>query len=284
MKGSVLVLVVAVLLVGAVAAQTAPAPGANAAGQRAGLLNFPPTNDPSAQTAQRLLVQMVEALGGQAYLNIQDMEQSGRTYGFFHGEASGTGMLFHRLWKWPAKERIEMTKQRDWYTIYNGDKGYDVTFRGTAAVEDEVVEDYVRRRNHSLQVVLREWLRAPGAVVLHVGQALAERHQTEEVSILTAQDDSVSIFVDTDSHLPRRVSFVWRDPKTRDRTEEAEGYDNYRLVQGIMTPFSVTRYRDGLTVNQRFITETKYNQNPPDSLFNATVTWNPKHSGPMKKK
>jgi len=283
----------ALLLLSAAAAQTAsgpapapPAPVANAVAQNSafGLLKLPLSSEPSTQKAQQLLEQMVQALGGEAYLNMQDMEQTGRTYSFYHGESTGTGVLYRRLWKWPGKERMELTKQRDWYIIYNGENGYDVTFRGTAALEDAALADYLRRREHSLAVVLRIWLHSPGVVTLFVGEALAERRQTEQVSLLTAQNDSVSIYIDSDSHLPRRVSFIWRDDKTRDRTEEAEGYDNYRPVQGVLTPLSITRYRDGDIVNQRFITDTKYNQNLPDSLFAAAVTWDPKHPASAKRK
>lgn len=247
-------------------AQTSAGPTAGA-----GLLHLPPTTDPGSQKAKQLLEQMVEALGGQAYLEVQNMQQSGRTYGFYKGEPSGAGALFWRFWKWPDKDRIELTKQRDVVTLFAGDQGYDITYRGTAAVEAAQLEDYLRRRNHSLPWVLRRWL-GPGTIVLYEGQGVAERRQAEKVSIFNAQDDSVTLAIDSNNHLPLRVSFVWRDPKTRDRTEEAEGYDNYRPVQGIMTPFSITRYRNGEPTNQRFLTETRYNQNLADSLFQATVT------------
>jgi hypothetical protein len=247
-------------------AQTSSGPAAGA-----GLLHLPPTTDPGSQKAEQLLEQMVEALGGQAYLDLQNMQQSGRTYAFYHGEPSGAGALFWRFWKWPDKDRIELTKQRDVVTLFAGDQGYDITYRGTAAVEAAQLEDYFRRRNHSLPWVLRRWL-GPGTIVLYEGQGVAERKQAENVSIFNAQDDSVTLAIDSNNHLPLRVSFVWRDPQTRDRTEEAEGYANYRPVQGIMTPFSITRYRNGEPTNQRFLTETKYNQNLADSLFQATVT------------
>jgi hypothetical protein len=254
------------------------------AGSGSGILNLPPSTDPSAQKAQRLLEQMVQALGGQAYLNIQDLQQEGRTYSFYHGESNGSGGLYWRFWKWPDKERVELTKQRNWYVIYAGDKGYEVTYRGTAALEQEILEDYLRRREHSLQMVLRKWLHEPGVALFYDGQALAERRQTDRVTVLTPANDSATIYIDSESHLPRRVAFAWRDPKSHDRTEEAEGYDNYRPVQGIMTPFSVTRYHDGEPSNQRFITETKYNQNLADSMFGASVTWDPKHPASAKKK
>ena len=191
MKKIAFTLSAALLLLGVVAAQTAPVPAplpaTSTAAQSSGLLKFPPSSDPSMQKAQQLLEQMVQALGGDAYLNLQDMEQSGRTYSFYHGESTGAGMLYRRLWKWPGKERVEMTKQRDWYVIYSGDKGYDVTYRGTAALDDAVLADYLRRREHSLPVLLRRWLHEPGVIVIYVGQALAERRQTEQVSLLTVQ-------------------------------------------------------------------------------------------------
>jgi hypothetical protein len=236
-----------------------------------GLLHLPPATDPGSQKAGQLLEQMVGALGGEAYLNLQNMEQNGRGYAFYHGEPTGAGTLFWRFWQSPDKERTELTKQRDVVTLITGAQGYEITYRGTTALEKDKLEDYLRRRSHSLRWVLRQWL-GPGTIVLYEGQGVAERKQAEKVSLLNAQDDGVTIAIDSHTHLPLRVSFVWQDPKTRDRTEEAVGYDNYRPIHGIMTPFSVTGYRNGEPSSQQFITETKYNLNLPDSLFQATVT------------
>ncbi len=259
------------LLLGVAAAQNPPAP------QGGNLLNLPsaPGEDPGVKKARALLEEMVQALGGQAYLNVQDMTQEGRTYGFSHGESAGEGVLFWRFWKWPDKDRIELTKKRDWAIVNNGDKGYEITFRGTAAEEAELVEDYNRRRHYSLEHVLRVWLKQPGIALFYEGQALAERKQADVVTILNAQNEAVTIYIDQTTHLPIRKSFTWRDPKYRDKNEEAEGYANYRPVQGIMTPFDVTRYKQGDTVNQRFLTSVRYNQNLPDSLFNVSITWDP---------
>jgi hypothetical protein len=294
MKNFAYMLMVAVVTMPAAFGQMAytgdppAAPASSVAGPQervgSGLLSLAPSSDPGVQKAQQLLEQMVQALGGQAYLNIQDMQQTGRTYSFYHGESTGPGALYWRFWKWPDKERVELTKQRDWFMVYAGDKGYEITFRGTALIEQEVLDDYLRRREHSLPVVLRKWLREPGVALFYDGQGLAERRQTDRVTVLTAGNDSATIYIDSESHLPRKISFSWRDPKSHDRTEDAEGYDAYRPAQGIMTAFSVTRYRDGEAVNQRFITETKYNQNLADSMFNASATWDPKQPVRAKKK
>ena len=52
-------------------------------------------------------------------------------------EAQGGGTLFWSFWKAPDKERVELTKQRDVIYIHTGDKGYEVTYKGTRAEAEE---------------------------------------------------------------------------------------------------------------------------------------------------
>jgi hypothetical protein len=47
----------------------------------------------NARQARAMLDQAIQALGGQAYLNIHDMEQQGRTYSFHHGASTSNGIL-----------------------------------------------------------------------------------------------------------------------------------------------------------------------------------------------
>src|SRR5512135_1087670 len=138
-----------------------------------------PQEDPGTKKARALIQQAIEALGGQAYLNVQDMEQEGRAYRFYHGEAEGAGTLFWRFWKWPDKDRVEVTKQRDIVYINNGDQGYEITYKGTAREEASQPEEYNRRRPYSLEIVLRQWLNQPGTILLYEGPAVAERKPTE---------------------------------------------------------------------------------------------------------
>jgi hypothetical protein len=57
---------------------------------------------------------------------------------------------------------------------------------------------------------------------------------------------------------------------------EDEVYDNYRPVQGIMTPFTITRYFNGDMSNQRFLNSVTYNQGLGDDKFEAQITSSPK--------
>ena len=238
--------------------------------------------DENARKARVLLDQMIQALGGPAYLNIHDMSQEGRTYTFFHGDPTGAGAPYWRFWKWPDKDRLELTKQRDWVIIHTGDKGYEVTYKGTTPEEKEALTDYLRRREYSLEWVLRSWLKEPGIILLYDGPALAERKQADQVTILNASNQSVSIAIDINTHLPLKKTFTWRDPSDRLKNEEFESYANYKLIQGVMTPLSISRGRNGDPLNQRFINTVRYNQNLPDSLFSVSATYDP-NAAPRKR-
>ena len=45
-----------------------------------------PTDQANSQKAKQIIDQAIQALGGQAYLNIIDMKLEGRAYSFHHGE------------------------------------------------------------------------------------------------------------------------------------------------------------------------------------------------------
>ena len=62
---------------------------------------------------------------------------------------------------------------------------------------------------------------------------------------MNAHNEGVTMYVDIDDHLPVKKSFSWRDTTDKERNIEDEVYDNYREVQGVMTPHTVTRFYNG---------------------------------------
>jgi hypothetical protein len=240
--------------------------------------------DPSVKKAKQVLDGMIRALGGEAYLNVRTMSSEGRSYSFWKGQPSGMGVVFWRFREWPDKDRIELTKQRDVIELYVGDQGYEITYKGTATQDPKAVADYVRRREHSLETVVRKWLAAPGTVILYSGTAIVEQNMADEITVLNAANDSVTISVDARTHLPVRSTFSYRDPLDRQMDENAEIFSNYRLVQGVNTPFSTVGMRNGDIRSQRFITNVTYNTDLAPTLFEVKgITYNPeKPASPPK--
>jgi hypothetical protein len=267
MKHLALRIAAALLIATATLAQTATQPNPAPAAQTP----THPSDHESERRAKALLDQMIEALGGQAYLNIQDISQEGRGYSFHMGRPNSVGTVFWRFYKFPDKDRMELTKQRDVVEIYNGDKGSEVTYKGVRGAENKDLADYIRRRHYSLDWVLRRWLQEPGIALFYEGTTVADQKGVEQVTIMNAHNEAVTLAIDSLTHLPVKKTFTWRDPADKQRNVEDEVWDNYRLVQGLMTPFSVTRYYNGDMSNQRFLTSVTYNKGLDDSLFDPAV-------------
>jgi hypothetical protein len=228
-----------------------------------------------AKKARELLDRMIAALGGQAFLDYTARSEQGRVYSFYQGRPNGSGTEFRYFWQAPDKDRTEIGKKRDVVRVHNGDKGYEITYKGTAALGKEEMRDYLRSYAHSMNVVLRQWLKEPGTVLLYAGTGIADNRMTEQITMLNAKDESVTIAVDPTSYLPVRKSFVYRDPVDNLKSEETETYGNYRPQQGLMTAHTIVRSKNGEMVAQRFLTKVEYNQPLNASLFDASVTYDP---------
>jgi len=235
-----------------------------------------PVDQENARRARAVLDQAIQALGGSAYLNMQDMSQEGRNYSFYHGRPNSLGIVFWRFYRFPDKERVELTKQRDVAYVYNGDKGYEITYKGTRAEDAKDLADYLRRRHFALDQVLRKWLNEPGIALFYEGQTVAEGKNVDQVTVMNARNEGVTLYLDSADHLPVKKTFSWRDPTDKQRNVEDEVYDNYRVIQGIPTPYTITRYYNGDMSGQRFITAVSYNQGISDAQFEAVAGTMPK--------
>ncbi len=239
--------------------------------------------DPTSAKARQLLDQMIAALGGDAWLNYKTLRQQGRSYSFFHGKPTEAGTIFWRFYEYPDKERRELTKQRDVIYIYNGEKGYEKTFKGTAADDGKTVQEVIRRRRHSLEVVLREWLKDPTTGLFYDGQSVADQQLVDVVTLLNKDNDQLSIGIDIHTHLPINQRYSWRDPD-KYKVEDETIYGNYRKVQGIETPYTITNLRDGEMSGQSFLSHAEYNATFAPGFFDATVTYDPETYRPGGKK
>ena len=274
-RGPAILLTIAMLAYVSAAQTSATAPCA--APSNWPIAQFVSSKDESVVKACKTLSEMIRALGGDAYLNVQSLQSEGRTYSFYHGQPNGTGVLFWSFWQWPDKYRVELTKQRDIVELFTGDKGYEITYKGTAEQDAKEMQDYIRRRNHSLEWVVRKWLPDQGTMIIYSGTAMVERNLADQVTVLGSDNDSVTLSIDAQTRLPVRVAYSWRDPQDRQMDDESVVFSNFKLVQGVQTAYSTVRNLNGEMANQRFITSASYNTNMPATLFETKgITYNQK--------
>ncbi len=222
--------------------------------------------DANQQKARAVLNKMIETLGGPAYLNVQDLQGEVRYGSFYHGTSNGSN-IYYRYWQWPDKDRREFTKARDIVILHTGDKGFETTFRGTKAEDPEQLRRYLLGRDHSLPIVLRQWLNDPGTALFYEGSTIAENQPCERISIINGQNDAVTLLVSTLTHLPIEKLFTTRDPQSREKDEQAEIFDNWKMVQGVNTAYTTVVMRNGEIVSQQNINSISYNNHPQSSLF-----------------
>jgi len=219
----------------------------------------------NARHARVVLDAMIQALGGQAWLNMKNQMRQGHVAAFDHGKPDLGTTEYWEFHSWPDRDRIEYTKHRDVVQFYQGRTGTEVTYKGKAPLPQEQVDDFLRRRGHSIETAVKLWLNDPKTILIYEGQRLAARHLADQVTLISAQNESVTILTDVQTHLPLRRTFEWRDPVYKDKNLDAEEYDDYHTFDGFPTPFTITRFKNDEMTRQYFLVHVAYNQDlPPD--------------------
>ena len=223
----------------------------------------------NAKQARAALDAMVQALGGEAWLNQKNQMLEGRVAAFFHGKPSGGTTEYWEYHAWPDHGRIEFTKHRDMVQFYVGRAGTEVTYKGNAPLPQEQVDDFLRRRDHSIETVVKVWLKDPNTILIYEGQHLTARHLADQVTLISAENKAVTILTDVETHLPLRRTFQWRDPVYKDKNIDAEEYDDYHNLDGFPTPFTITRFKNDDMTRQYFVVHVKYNQELPADFWSV---------------
>jgi hypothetical protein len=244
---------------------SASAPTANAA------------QDQSTAKARAALDAMVTALGGDRWLAIQNAYSAGRIAAFFQGKPTGGTVQFWD-WKTSTDERLDLDEKahdrQKWIQIYTEKQCWEITYKGKkpmqrGPMDSDPCGDTMRRHAHSIEVAVKQWMKDPNTVLLYEGQSLAERHLAVQVTMINSDNDSITIQMDATTHLPLRRTYYWRDPVYKDKNEEVEEYDDYHNIDGLPTPFAISRFHNGDMTLQRFLFKASYNVALPEDGFDA---------------
>jgi hypothetical protein len=221
-----------------------------------------PDAAPEANTrqARTVLDAMGKALGGEAWLSMKNQMRQGHIAAFYQGQPNLGTTLYWEFHQWPDHDRIELTKHRDVLQMYVGRTGWEVTYRGKKELPQEIVDDYLRRRDHSIETVVKVWLKDPRTILLYEGKHIVERRLCEQVTLISPENESVTILVDAESHLPRRRVFEWRNATYKDHDSDAEEYDDYHVIDGFPTAMRITRFHNDELTRQYYIDRVEYNQ------------------------
>jgi hypothetical protein len=220
----------------------------------------------SAAKAKQLLQQAIEALGP-AYLNVHDITCTGRLGNFGHsGELNGFETFVDYTIP-PDKDRTENLPKRNIIQIMNGDKGWVLDRGGVSEAAESEIARYDDDIKKDIDNILRRRIHEPDMIFRYAGPDVVDLKEADWVELVDSDNRTIRIALAQSTHLPIRKVVLTRDPTSRMRSEEIEYYSNYHPIDGIETPFQITRERNGMKVYQVFFDKCAYNTNLSGSLF-----------------
>lgn len=241
----------------------------------------------SAAKARQVLQQVINALGGQEFLNVRDTDCDGRVAQFGTNEELMGFTEFRDLWLLPDKNRTEyiaksqntiagflmgadglaVTRGGAMITIYNGDQGWELDKAGVSDQPEDLVKSFNEQVKSGMNNMLRSHMNEPGVELRYAGTDLIDMKEAEWIEFTDREHRELRLGVDKITHLPLRWVVATRDPETRERTEIATSYTQYISVDGVRTPLNIVRARNGQKISQTFLTGCKYNSNLLAQLF-----------------
>jgi hypothetical protein len=226
--------------------------------------------DQSAARARQILAQLVDALGGPAYLQARERECDGRRAQFGHnGELDGF-IDFKDYWRYPDKHRIDYSKKRNIIDLFNGNQGWTMDRGGVSDEPEKAVSDFQQMVKLSVDNLLRNRLKDPTLTVLYAGRGISDMRPIDWVEISDG-DRTLRLGVDRTSHLLLRSAMISVDEETRERTEETTIYTNYQRKDGVLVPLQVSRERDGHRFFQAFYENCTFQPNLPEDTFSRSA-------------
>jgi len=242
----------------------------------------------AAETAQergkRVVDEALQALGGEAYLRMQDRVETGRAYSFYRGQISGLSVAhIYTQYQKPAqppvpdkllvRERDTFGKQEEDVFIFHEDAAWEITFRGAVLLDEERVTRFKDSMLRNILYILRERLHEPGLSFYSQGRDFWENRPVEVVDIQDADNLTVTVSFDSSTKLPVRQVYKRRNKEYNDFDTEVTLLAKWRDVGGgVQWPFDIRRDRNGEKVFEMYSESVEINKELKDSLFELPAT------------
>jgi len=232
----------------------------------------------AAETAhergKRVVNEALQALGGKAYLAMEDRVESGRAYSFYRQQLQGLSIAkIYTRYVAPVAgkpcvlERQSFGKDESAGVLFNQDGAWEFNFHGAWLLEPKRVDNWREGTVRNIFYILRQRLDEPAMDFYSRGSDLYENLPVEIVDITDADGLTVTVYFSASSKLPVRQVFKRRNPEYKDFDTEETLFARYRGVGGVMWPLSIRRQRNGDKIYEINSESVEINRNLRDDIF-----------------
>jgi len=225
---------------------------------------------------KRVLNEAVEALGGNAFLHMEDRIETGRMYSFYREQISGfSNAIIYTRYVAPKPGKVGILereifgkKQDEGSLLFTEDGAWDLTFHGARPFDDKRWNNYQDSTRRNIFYILRQRLNEPGLSLYSQGSDMYERMPVEIVDITDADGVTVTVYFDKTTKLPIRQTSRRRNPEFKDWDTEVSIYGKFRDVGGgVKWPYDIKRERNGEKVYEMYSESVEVNKSVKDNIF-----------------
>jgi hypothetical protein len=236
----------------------------------------------AAETAGKRVVQeAIQALGGDAFLKVEDRLETGRAYSFDNSKVAGLALakIYTRYLSAAAPGKLRVSERQSFFTaashreedaavIFNPDGAWQLTYRGALPLTDQRYQNYTETTRRNIFYMLRCRLSEPGLEYYSMGSDRFENIPVEIVDITDADGQTVTVYFNQFDKLPVRQVSKRRNPQFKDFDTEVSAFNSYRDIGGgVKWPFNISRERNGDKIYQMYSDSVEINKNLTDDLF-----------------
>lgn len=228
------------------------------------------------EKGKQLLSETLAALGGDAFLSMNDRIEQGRVYSFFREQLSALSRArIYTRYSVPEKAGVLAVRERqsfgkdeeDYAVLFTETEGFQVTHRGARPIAADLWSRYEDTTFRNIFYILRQRLQEPGLIIEHRETGVMENAPVEILDITDSENRVVTVYLHRTTKLPVRQVFQRRDAM-RFRHEETTIFAKYRDVgKGVMWPWNIVRSRDGEKLFEIFSENVVVNENLAATLF-----------------
>ena len=213
----------------------------------------------------------IAAMGGDAFVNVSDMNSEGQ-YFMFNNRGESSGLIkFTDYTKLPDKSRFELGNRKNdlEITIFDLAKNEGWIIEGQieprAATEDEM-KSFWSAANHSLDNIFRFRWKDPQNKLFYLGPGEGTDITRDMVRLIDPENDEVVIYFDRVSKLPVKIETQQINERGV-RVRVSDEYSQWHNIQGVLTPMRIDGFTNGRRSSQQFLLKLSYNNNLQDDFF-----------------
>ena len=241
----------------------------------------------SEARAKRILAQVVDAMGGPAYLGMTERQCDGRRALIGHnGELSGY-IALKDSWQFPDKNRtdyvahsrntllgyligvqdLDITHGGLVITLFSGEQGWIMDRGGVSEMPDSSVSQFQEAARQNLDNLLRLRTKEEGVHYRWAGLDTVDMRPVDWVEITDPDGRTVRLAVGRSTHLLVRSVVTTQDEETSQIREDVAIYTNYQPKVGVHIPMEISRERDGRRILLIFFDDCRPNPGLPADFF-----------------